>query len=175
MKFGSCSNILLGLLAALLLAGCTVDTECRQTTTVYLNMVLTGDSLRPSTDSIRLHYDSLAMDTVSFSSITGMQIYGLGRDSIICDSTDVLGIVQLPLKPDSLHTEFVINYNGRSDTLSVLHGNDMQFISLACGCLVYHTIEGWKMSKNFLDSVHILNDLVTTSADKHMQLYFHKW
>ena len=91
------------------------------------------------------------------------------------DPADVLGVIQLPLKPDSLHTEFVINYNGRSDTLKILHDNDMQFISLACGCLVFHTIEGWSISRNFLDSVHILNDLVTTSGDRHMQLYFHKW
>ncbi len=158
-----------------LLAGCSADTECRQTTAIYLNMVLTGDSLRPSTDSVRLALDSLAMDTVAFSTVKGMEIHGLGRDSIICGSESSVGTVQLPLRPDSLHTEFVFHYNGHRDTLSIRHDNDMNFISLACGCYVFHTIEGISMSHHFLDSVHILNDLVTTTGDKHLQLYFHKW
>lgn len=162
-------------LLALMLAACTVDTECRQNTGIRLNVVLLGDSLRQSTDSARLAKDSLAMDTIRFSSVTGLEIHGLGRDSILYTEDEVLSLVKLPLRPDSLHSDFVFTYNGLTDTLTILHQNDMQFISLACGCMVFHTIDDVSGSRTFIDSVDILNTLVGTSNDQHLRIYFHKW
>lgn len=176
MKLKSCFKILA--LLPLLVAGlssCDPDTECRQSAAVYLKVVLTGDSLAPSIDTARLVIDTLAKDTVRFSSVKGLRVWGLGRDSLICDSSATVSALFLPLRPDSLRSEFVLAYNGQIDTLTIRHANDMQFISLACGCFVYHTIEGFSMSRHFLDSLHILNEQVTTSADDHLQLYFHKW
>jgi len=164
-----CIGALLGLW------GCDADTECRQSSAVYLNVVFMGDSLRQSTDSLKLSFDSLAQDTIRFSTVTGMEIHGLGRDSILYEASDVITTVHLPLRPDSTHTDFVFRYNGATDTVSILHDNDMQFISLACGCFVFHTIEGLNGTRHFMDSAHILNDAVTTSADTHMRFFFHKW
>ena len=62
---------------SLMLAACTVDTECRRSTGIHLNVVFSCDSLRQSTDSARLAKDSLAMDTIRFSTISGLEIHGL--------------------------------------------------------------------------------------------------
>ena len=160
---------------ALLLASCTTDTECRQTSGIRLNVIFNGDSLRPSTDSVRLSIDPFAMDTIPFSTFSGMEIHGLGRDSIIYTVDEVINKVKLPLRPDSLHTDFVLTYNGHIDTLQIYHKNDMQFISLACGCFVFHTLDGVRESHAFIDSVRILNDEVSTSTDDHLCIFFHKW
>jgi len=160
---------------ALLMAACTVDTECRQSTGIRLNVVFMCDSLRPSTDSARVAKDSLAMDTIRFSTIKGLEIHGLDRDSILYTEDEVLSLIKLPLRPDSLHSDFVFSYNGLTDTLTIHHQNDMQFISLACGCMVFHTLDGVSGSRTFIDSVDILNTVVTTSNDEHLRLFFHKW
>ena len=159
----------------LLMVACTVDTECRQTTGVRLNVVFACDSLRQSTDSARLAKDSLAMDTIRFSTITGMEIHGLGRDSILYTEDQSISLAKLPLRPDSLHSDFVLSYNGRIDTLVIRHQNDMQFISLACGCMVFHTIDDVTGSRTFIDSVDVLNTLGGTSNDQHVRIFFHKW
>ena len=166
---------LIGLIGLIGLMGCSADTECRQTMGIHLNVVFLCDSLRQSTDSARLSKDSLAMDTVRFATIRGMEIRGVGRDSVLYSSDTTFSLAKLPLRPDSLHSDFVLTFNGLSDTLIIHHQNDMQFISLACGCLVYHTIEGLSDRHILIDSTEILNTLVTTSNDEHIRLYFHKW
>lgn len=166
---------LIGLIGLTGLIGCAADTECRQTMGIHLNVVFLCDSLRQSTDSARLSKDSLAMDTIRFSTITGMEIRGVGRDSILYTADQVFSKAKLPLRPDSLHSDFVLTYNGWSDTLTIHHENNMQFISLACGCLVYHTIESLSDRHILIDSTEILNTLVTTASDDHIRLYFHKW
>ena len=135
--------MLIGLTAilSLMLAACTVDTECRRSTGIHLNVVFSCDSLRQSTDSARLAKDSLAMDTIRYSTISGLEIHGLGRDSILYTEDQTISLAKLPLRPDSLHSDFVLSFNGHTDTLTILHQNDMQFISLACGCMVFHTID----------------------------------
>ena len=159
----------------LLLAGCAADTECRQNTAVYMKVEILGDSLRLTADTARLARDPNALDTVRFTNFTGMEIRGLGRDSVICDTNYLYGSAKLPLRPDSTHTDFVISYGGKTDTLTVLHDNDMQFISLACGCFVFHTIESTRHTRHFIDSVDIYNSAVTTATDTHLKVYFHTW
>ena len=165
----------MGLIGLIGLASCSADTECRQTTGIHLNVVFLCDSLRQSTDSARLAKDSLAMDTIRFSTITGMQIHGVGRDSILYTEDQTISKAQLPLRPDSLHTDFVFTFNGITDTLIIHHQNDMQFISLACGCMVFHTLDGLSGPRILIDSTDILNSQVGTSNDEHIRLYFHKW
>ena len=166
--------VLISLVALIGLMACTTDTECRQNTAIYMQVVFTGDSLRQSTDSARLALDSTAMDTIRFSTITGMQIRGVGRDSIICDSTSTISKAKLPLRPDTTITSFELKYNGLTDTLNIFHQNDMQFISLACGCFVYHIIDGFSFTHAFIDSCDIKNSAVTTASEDHLQVYFHK-
>ena len=168
---------LIGLTAilSLMLAACTVDTECRRSTGIHLNVVFSCDSLRQSTDSARLAKDSLAMDTIRFSTISGLEIHGLGRDSILYTEDQTISLAKLPLRPDSLHSDFVLSFNGHTDTLTILHQNDLQFISLACGCMVFHTIDDVTGYRAFIDSVDILNTQVGTSNDQHLRIFFHKW
>ena len=165
------TGLIMGLIG---LVSCTTDTECRQNAAIYMMVEFTGDSLRLSTDSARLALDSTAMDTISFSTITGMQIRGVGRDSIICDSLSSFSKAKLPLKPDTTVTSFELKYNGLTDTVNIHHENDMQFISLACGCFVYHTLQDVSFTRAFVDSCDILNTAVTTASDTHLRIYFHK-
>lgn len=155
------------------LVGCNADRECRQESGIYLNMLFTGDSLRASTDSARLAIDPLASDTIRFSTVSGMNIHGLGIDSLLL-AGNAASTVKMPLRPDSTYSDFVLEYNNLADTLRIYHLNDMRFISLACGCFVYHTIERVSFTSAFIDSVDILNTAVTTTKENHLHIYFHK-
>lgn len=166
---------LIGLIGAvLLLAACSADTECRQSSAIYMTVEFSGDSLRQSTDSARLSKDSLAMDTIRFSTVTGMQIRGVGRDSIIYDSTATFTKAYLPLRPDTTITAFEFIYQGRTDTLRLYHQNDMQFISLACGCFVFHTLDRFASNRTVVDSCDIVNAGVTTAAETNLKIFYHK-
>lgn len=157
------------MLIAGLLTGCSADTECRQKADIYLGVTFVGDSLR-------LTADSTDYEHVQFTSVTGMQITGVGRDSILYDASANMSKAQLPLRPDSLITAYQLIYNGQSDTLYIVHDNQYNFISLACGCFVFHTINDSASyhTHHFIDSVHVLNTQVTSAKEDHLRIYFHK-
>lgn len=152
-----------------LFTGCSVDTECRQKADIYLGVTFVGDSLR-------LTADSTDYEHVQFTSFKGMQITGVGRDSILYGLNTNISKAQLPLRPDSTITAFQLIYNGQSDTLYIVHDNQYNFISLACGCFVFHNINDSASyhTHHFIDSVHILNTQVTSAKEDHLRIYFHK-
>lgn len=166
MKFVRCINIVILGLLALAFVACEADRECRQDSGIGLNVVFQGDSLQ-------LNAEGTAFDTIRFTSVSGMTLHGAGVDSLLMNGS-AASSVKLPLRPDTTFSDFVLEYNGYVDTMRVLHLNDMQFVSLACGCFVYHTIENVRCTHAFVDSVVILNSAVSATKDPHLRLYFHK-
>ena len=167
-------RILIGLMCLVALLGaCNADRDCRQDTDIHVNVLFTGDSLRLTTDTARLAIDSTACDTIRYNVIRDMTIRGMGRDSLLANGI-AMNKAQLPLRPDTTFSDFLIDFNGLTDTMRIYHQNDMQFVSLACGCFVFHTIDSIRFTKAFMDSVIVLNTAVTTASDDHMCIYFHK-
>lgn len=152
-----------------MLGACSADTECRQKADVFLGVVFSGDSLR-------LNADSTDYEHATFTSVTGMQITGVGRDSILYGESKSITKAQLPLRPDTNITAFQLQYQGMNDTLYIIHDNQMNFISLACGCFVFHTINDSASyhTCHFIDSIRILNSQVTAKKEDHLRIYFHK-
>lgn len=160
-------KILYILMAGLMLASCSVDKDCRQDMRVRLRVALEGDSLR-------LSDDETTWEHVRFSSVTGMQVWGAGRDSLIETGDKAISLVRLPLKKDADECAFVFAYQGQQDTLFLHYERQETFVSLACGCAVYATIDDIRLTGAFLDSALCVNSNVTTFDETHVKLYYHK-
>lgn len=153
---------------ALSAASCAVDTECRQQIDVLLGIQMAGDSLRLATDSVNYEH-------VTFSSVRGMEVWGAGRDSLIVSEKDAFQQLRLPLRKDADTTAFVLNYCGLQDTLIFAYARNTTYISLACGCAVFSTLDTvYCPTMQFVDSLEILNTAITTAKENHIKLYFHK-
>lgn len=142
-----------------------MDTECREDVGVDVNIALKGDSLR-------LNADSTAFEHVQYTTMSKATVVGVGRDSIVYDQQNLTKMV-LKLRQDTTITAYAICYKDRWDTLYIYHQNEQMFYSLACGCLVYHTLENGRHTTHFIDSVLVNNTQVTTKDDTHMTIYFH--
>ena len=151
---------------ALGITSCTVDTECRQQINVVVGVQLQGDSLK-------LNADSTAYDTVSFTQIWGLSVCGVARDSLLSDGQKSISSLSLPLKKTADTTAFALSLAGVDDTLIIAYTRAPNFISLACGCAVYSTIDTIDYTTRFIDSVEVLNTAVTTVKENHLKLYFH--
>ena len=77
--------------------------------------------------------------------------------------------------------DFTIDANGKLvfsngvkvDTLSIEHLNTDNFISLECGCFVYHTIQRAYSCGTWIDSVAIITTEITSiNAEEHLQVFF---
>lgn len=152
----------------LLMASCAVDTECRQQIDVLLGVQMQGDSLRIASDSI--HYEH-----VGFSNVRGIEVWGAGRDSLIVGDKDYVQQLRLPLRKDADTTAFVLSYCGLQDTLIFAYTRNDVYVSLACGCAVFSTLDTvYCPTMQFIDSLEILNTAVSTAKENHLKLYFHK-
>lgn len=149
-------------MTVVLLCGCTVDQQCRTAFDVRMQAVFRADSLQA---------DSTYATYAIWDSIT---VQGLGRDSVLYDNRKGITTLQLPLRPDTTVTAYRLTYHGRTDTLYIIHNNDIQFISLACGEVIYHTIEGFRARGTWIDSIAMIDSTVQATVKDNIRLIAHE-
>ena len=104
-------------------------------------------------------------------SIDSLSIQGLGVDSILYNNSKKISKVILPLNKFVPESKFVVTFDKIKDTITVLHTNTNDFLSLECGCIKVHTIDTVLTTNHFIDSVKIaIHDVNTTNAE-HLQIY----
>lgn len=143
--------------AAILLLACKPDTECRQTEAVRLKCLLSCDSITQDGDTVGFTLDSLT-------------VQGVGSDSVLIDNRKSVSSISLPLRKDTTITQFALTCNEQTDTLVVYHQNDETFISLACGCFVYHTIDEARHKQNLITDIEILNSDIVNYEQDNLQI-----
>ena len=166
------SPSILILLFFLIFAACTADTTCRKDMNVRMNVTLQADSLNETQHNVRY---------TSWDSIT-VQI--VGEDSLLIDNRK--GLKQLPLflhpisqdtlegATSSIVTAFAMTYHMQTDTLYVEHTPRQYFVSLACGCAIYHTIlNAWSTDLR-VDSVQIINSNVANALQENLRIHLHE-
>ena len=148
-------------------AACTADTTCRQDMAVRMNVTLQGDSLNEKQHNVRYTFwDSISVQIV-------------GEDSILIDNRKGLKQLSLHLHPsapelNSALTAFAMTYHGRIDTLFVEHVPRPYFVSLACGCAIYHTITNAWSTDPRVDSVQIINASVENALQENLRIHLHE-
>ncbi len=140
------------------IVSCRPDTVCRQeidvTTGITTEWMLT--------DSVGNATKQIVWDSVS--------VWGVGNDSLLYDNSYAVGTLGLPLRGDSSLTAFVILWHNEYDTLYIHHDNTRKFISSACGCAIYHTIDTVWSAGTFIDSLYIVNSSVETIQQTNIHL-----
>ena len=130
----------------LLMASCTVDTACHTTKKIRAGVGL--DSMWVWNEEHTAITITDKWDTVS--------VRGIGSDSVIYNHAKNIKSFSLSLRADTNITQFEIEWKHQLDTLSIRHINDYQYISLACGCVVYHVIDSVWSRRHFIDSTYIV-------------------
>lgn len=125
-------KIMLILMVTALAASCTVDTVCHT---------------EEQKVTVNVGTDSETWNTVT--------VRGIGSDSVLYNQSKNLKLLSLPLRVDTNITQFSIEYKQQADTLSIRHINNYQYISLACGCSVYHVIDSVWSTQHFIQAANI--------------------
>lgn len=147
------------LLLVLGLVACEPDRTCRYDVDVNAVLVLKCT-----------HYDTLdvASTVEQWDSIT---VQGVGNDSILYANSKAVKQVNLPLREDTTVTAYELTWKGKKETLYIQHSNTQQFISMACGCVIYHQIEKVWCDKVWADSVEIINAAVETVEQNNIRIF----
>lgn len=140
----------------LFITGCQGDEQCRKENIVQMRMVF---------------LDIETNKTYNADSIT---IQGVGNDSILYNNRKSISSIELPLHKTQERTQFAISSGDLKDTITLCHTNHDTFISLECGCFVYHTLNKVWSNHTWIDSISIINPEITASSeDEHLQIFFH--
>lgn len=100
-----------------------------------------------------------------------VMVRGIGSDKILYNYACFQNILRLPLRIDTCQTDYQIWCHQQLDTLHIRHTNDRHYISMACGCYVYHTIDSVWANGVFIDSITILNNTVENYEQDNLQLH----
>lgn len=153
------SSVLLLILFCLFTA-CEPDAACHQEMGSAVQITLSADSI------------TSAGDTAYYAQWDSVTVVGIGSD-IGMQGKDVK-VMGLELRPDTNLTAYLMLYHNQIDTLYIQHTPRQQFISLACGCAVYHTITAAWSSDPRVDSVSIINASVESVAQDNLCIYLHE-
>jgi len=147
-------------LPCFLFAACEPDATCHQELDTAVQITLSADSINATGDTVRYtQWDSLL-------------VVGVGNDIGMHEKK--LKTIDLELRPDTTLTQYLMLYHNQIDTLYILHTPRQQFISMACGCAVYHTITAAWSSDPRVDSVSIINASVEAIAQENLCIYLHE-
>ncbi len=140
----------------LALTSCTPDTECRHDENVRC---------------VILFINGKTQNPIAFDSLT---VQGVGADSILMNNQKKVNKLSLPLRTDTTATSFLLT-SGSSykETITIYHTPAPYFVSMACGCFVYHTIDTIETTNMRLTQAEILNTAVQNTPEDNIRLFFH--
>ncbi len=142
---------------------CTTDSdECRKEKDVALTIAFKQKTLNKTTGKY----------TISNLTIDSIWVRAIDRDSMIYNKKRSVQTIDLPLKKFSESTGFILRFNTITDTLFIFHNtNNNYFLSLECGCIAVHSINEVINTRNFIDSISVLNNEVNTVKTTHIQIF----
>ena len=148
-------GISIGIFVLFMIHGCN-ETECSESKTTILWANFYNSDLS-------MHSDTLA-------------VYGLNINSMLID-TSVMKNISLPLKLTESSTSFVFDFFSKNDelrakdTILFIHKNSEHFISEACGCVMFFSIDTIIHTKHKIDSIAIRNKNITNEEQENIQIF----
>jgi hypothetical protein len=157
-KLGINALLSVASLAALIigLVQCSADSECRKD--MYVQMTA--------------NFHTIKNDTIKTYTMDSIWVKGIGNDSVIYNNTKSLTYIRLPLQKLSGTSRFAIRFNNVFDTLTFVHTNNQQYISLECGCMTTHTLDTVLSSHHKILKTIILNKNVINKQIENVQIFF---
>jgi hypothetical protein len=153
----------------LLIVSCATDNTCNETKYVTF-----------TADLFHVYYNDTTQLRTTYALSDSMTVQGLRLDTLTRKYTPVDSIlynntaqstINLPLNNFLTYSTFKLTFKTISDTMTIYHTNQNDYLSLECGCIVLHKIDTITITRHFLDSVRITNHVVNTTLGENIRLY----
>ncbi len=117
-------------------------------------------------------YNSLSLslrDTI----LQDITLYGIGReDSLLYNDIDT-NRLNYRLSPFSDTTKIVLHAFSKVDTLTFYYNRHLELVSQACGFAMFFDIKEINFTKNFIDSLFLIDHLLDANKTEHLQVFVH--
>lgn len=151
----------------IVMTACTSPNECLQN----MDVAYKANFLQMTFDQGTESYVANQVSIVT-------SVHGLGKDSMLYDSARVNSIA-LPLQSNDTMSVFIIDQQVVlnndtvmvADTLWVIHDNELEFVSVECGCAVKNNVRNVLHTVNMIDSVSRVTDNVNRNSRDNLKIY----
>lgn len=157
-------HILFLLLLIIGLAGCHADDTCRKSRIVDVGVGFYLDTINHLNN--KLVVQKLTVDSI--------WVHGVEVDSLLYSNRKNLQNIKLQLNIFAEESKFRFVFNEDVDTLTIRYKNTNHFLSLECGYIRTHTIDTVFSTRNFIDSVAVVNESVNTIYVENIQIHHNK-
>jgi len=116
-------------------------------------------------------------DLPADSTVASLSLYGIreGRpDSLLYNNQPSVNAFELPLDPHHDYSRFVLQVDTLTDTLELMHTQELYLISYDCGFGNVFTLDNIGYSSGLIKSVEIIDetvDALTEEDDVHIWLF----
>lgn len=144
---------------ALVLAACEPDTGCRESMEVGMGVSV-----------VRQLVDSVSTQRVN--QWDSVFVQGVGTDSILYTHSQSANkkTLTMPLRSADTITIYQMQWHGIWDTLYIKHTPVEHFVSMACGCAIYHTIDTVWANNTFIQEIEIIHSAVERGETENIRL-----
>ena len=149
----------------ILSVSCVVDDTCRKDRYVKMGVSFYKKTFNTSTNKYIVSINSIDSLTVR-----GLDSLNMPVDSILYNNQKTISKINIPLNKFATVSKFSVKINQTTDTITILHTNSDQYLSLECGCLKVFSIDTI-LTTNHNDSLKITNHNVNTTNAEHLQIY----
>ncbi len=98
-------------------------------------------------------------------------VLGVGIDSLWVDETAMTEVL-LPMTIKDT-TRFIIWLDSKSDSITFVHETTRKYDSMETGFYYEYKLQSVRFTQNRIDSVEIIDSLVTTKWNENIKLYIH--
>jgi hypothetical protein len=156
-------NILIIIFLSIGFFSCNTDETCRKSRTVLLGMDFYLDTINKQTNQV----------VVQKLTIDSLWVLGENLDKFFY-AKQKTNTIKLPLNLFENETSFQMRFNKTTDTVTIKYKNITEFLSLDCGYIRTHEIDSVISTRNFIDSITILNQKVGTIYVENIKIHHNK-
>jgi hypothetical protein len=116
-------------------------------------------------------------DLPADSTVASLSLYGIreGRpDSLLYNNQPSVNAFEVPLDPHHDFSRFALEVDGQTDTLELMHTQELYLISYDCGFGNVFSLENFAISSGLIKSAEIKDEIVdaeTEVDDVHIWLF----
>ena len=156
-------NILIIIFLSIGFFSCNTDETCRKSRTFLLGMDFYLDTINKQTNRV----------VVQKLTIDSLWVLGENLDKYFY-AKQKTNTIKLPLNLFENETSFQMRFNKTTDTVTIKYKNITEFLSLDCGYIRTHEIDSVISTRNFIDSITILNQKVGTIYVENIKIHHNK-
>ncbi len=125
-----------------------------------------------STSDVRAKFYSFSNSMINEEVANELSIYGIShKDSLLYNNDVQVYEIYLPLAPNQVNVQFVIQIKEDIDTLLFDYTPELNYYDDACGFIMNYKLKNVDYTTNRIDSISIINPEVTPENEVHLRIF----